>query len=138
VITLARIKVITQEIPMEYLTIKGAFQLKSAINEKALKIVLGKINTIRFDNEGSVAINRLGNVLSMEVEGEISGDVSIDVIFWLQMLKAMAEKHSMIIIDRIRWEINITLASNDYDVRAFACYVSSFLNGAESTKLLLV
>ncbi len=123
---------------MEYLTIAGGLCLTENLDEKRLALILQQLESIEFDRQGSVIVERQEALLLISAEGEISETVGIDTILLLQALNAFTTAASLIVVSRVRWELNITLSYRENSASALKPHLPDFLNGQDAHRLMIL
>ncbi len=122
---------------MEYLTIEGALRLRPVIDENRFATVIQQLQAIPFDREGYVDIERNGSLLTVSSAGEISGDIPHRVIYLLGALKSHAVNDTWVVINRVKWEINVTLAHRTPDTPPWEPFLSDYLKREEGVQIIL-
>lgn len=123
---------------MEYLTITGCLRLKNPANQVPLTPFIKRLNTLNFKNRGSAVIRIDNDILMIDLEGEIADEIGFEVIVLLQSLNQLITGDSLILINHIRWEMNVNLIYNKDDTRTLEPNISGFPGRQENNQLILI
>jgi len=92
---------------MEYLTIKGAVQLKRDVDPQTVQGIVDAILATEFIDSGHVDIDLTRGQLAIDAQGTVSG--SSDLETQLNKLESYVTAQSLIGISRRRWETFVYL-----------------------------